>query len=61
MAAIETRLRGEGARIIVIDTSGTADFEGARGVYLARGYVLVARIPDFWADGDDKVTFAKRL
>ena len=59
--ALEKRLRDRGARILLADTSGLADFEATRTFYRARGYEEEARVRDFWAEGDDKVTFRKAL
>lgn len=61
VAASETALGGQGARLLLVDTSATAAFAGARAFYAAAGYGEVARIPGYWAEGDDRVTFAKRL
>ena len=59
--AIEVALREAGHRLLIVDTSGTDAFEGARAFYARLGYDAEARIRDFWADGDDKVTFRKHL
>jgi ribosomal protein S18 acetylase RimI-like enzyme len=61
VAELENRLRAQGNRILVVDTSGTPNFEGARAFYRRSGYVEEARIRDFWAKGDDKVIFWKSL
>ncbi len=58
---LETMLRQDGQRIIIIDTSGTDMFAGARAFYRRNGYDEEARIRDFWAAGDDKVIFRKSL
>ena len=50
-----------GARLLIIDTSQVDEQAAARQTYLACGYTQVAHIADFWADCDDKVSFAKRL
>ncbi|WP_298839668.1 GNAT family N-acetyltransferase [uncultured Roseobacter sp.] len=60
-ASAETRLRETGQRMLIVDTSGSSDFEGARTFYRACNYKQVAVIPDYWAAGDDKVTFCKML
>jgi ribosomal protein S18 acetylase RimI-like enzyme len=57
---MERRLAGR-ARLIVIDTSGRADYGPTRAFYAARAYREVAVVPDFYADGDDQIIFAKRL
>lgn len=61
MQAVEQRLMAEGARLIFVDTSGTDAFARTRAFYGMLGYDREARIRDYWADGDDKVTFRKRL
>jgi GNAT superfamily N-acetyltransferase len=57
---MERRLKGR-ARLITIDTSGRPDYTPTREFYAARGYVAVARVPDFYAPSDDQVIFTKSL
>ncbi len=57
---MEHRLTGT-ARLISVDTSGRPDYEPTRAFYAARGYQSVARVPDFYAPGDDQVIFTKAL
>lgn len=59
--ALEARLRAEGQRLLLVDTSGSDGFAKARAFYAKSGYSAVARIRDFWAEGDDKITFRKSL
>lgn len=59
--ALEQHLRDLDARILLADTSGTDDFAQTRDFYARNGYATEARIRDFWAAGDDKVTFRKAL
>jgi ribosomal protein S18 acetylase RimI-like enzyme len=59
--ALESNLRQRGARILIADTSGTDDFAATRAFYAAAGYTQESRIRDFWAAGDDKITFRKAL
>jgi GNAT superfamily N-acetyltransferase len=49
------------ARLVVVETAGRPDYAATRAFYEARGYAAVSVIPDFYAPGDDKVTFVKRL
>jgi ribosomal protein S18 acetylase RimI-like enzyme len=60
-ADLERRLAGRGVRILVVDTSGTDGFALTREFYRKQGYEPEARIRDYWAAGDDKVTFRKAL
>ncbi len=58
---LEQRLKKMGARVLIVDTSGTEDFAQTRAFYVKNGYDAEARIRDFWAAGDDKVIFRKAL
>ena len=55
---MERRLKGR-ARLVVVETAGRADYAPTRAFYEARGYRAVGLIPDFYAPGDDQVTFVK--
>ncbi len=61
MRFIETELKKLGHRILIVDTSGTDSFEGTRKFYEKLGYEKEAVIRDYWSEGDDKVTYRKRL
>jgi ribosomal protein S18 acetylase RimI-like enzyme len=51
----------EPARLLVIETSSLPRYESARRLYQRYHYREVARIPDFYADGDDRVLYTKRF
>jgi len=57
----ETDARRRGGRLMLIETSGRADYEPTRGFYLKAGYEREAVLRDYYRDGDDKVVFRKRL
>ncbi|MEM1236366.1 MAG: GNAT family N-acetyltransferase [Pseudomonadota bacterium] len=57
---LEGALTGQ-ARLLLAETSGTASFATARAFYTALGYARVAEIPEFCAEGDAKVIFARDL
>lgn len=61
MTFIENHLKNAGHRILIVETSGTAEFELTRAFYAKRSYTKEATIRDFWKEGDDKVIFWKRL
>jgi hypothetical protein len=44
-----------------VETSGRADYDGTRRFYERHGYRATARIPDFYAPGDDQVVYVKPL
>ena len=58
---VERRLNEREARLLVVETSARSDYESTRRFYERRGYGEHARISDFYAVGDDRVIYAKRL
>ncbi|HEY8469612.1 MAG TPA: GNAT family N-acetyltransferase [Longimicrobiales bacterium] len=58
---VERRLARLNARLVIIETSSQPQYHLTRAFYARRGYAEVARVPDFYEDGDDRVIFAKRL
>jgi ribosomal protein S18 acetylase RimI-like enzyme len=58
---VERRLRAQGARMLLIDTSTAPPMEAARRLYAALGYERVALISDYWGPGDGKLTFRRRF
>lgn len=61
MAAVERELAAQDIRLLLVDTSGTEAFARTRRFYEQLGYRREAVIRDYWANGDDKVTFVKSL
>jgi ribosomal protein S18 acetylase RimI-like enzyme len=61
LAAVERRLGDDAARLVVVETSGRAQYAPTRAFYLGRGYTEVARVRDFYAPDDDRIVFTKRL
>lgn len=58
---VERRLNERGARLLIVETSARIDYESTRRFYERRGYVERARLADFYAIGDDRVIYVKRL
>lgn len=58
---VESQVREAVGRLLIIETSSTTPFEVVRRFYARRGYANCGTIPDFYADGDHKVTYAKRI
>ena len=58
---VERRLRQREARLLVVETSSRDDYAPTRRFYEARGYDRVAQLRDFYAPGDDRVIYSKRL
>jgi uncharacterized protein len=61
LAAAEAAAVAENGRLMLVETSSKPPYEPSRRFYERSGYVEVARVPDFYAEGDDKVVYAKRL
>jgi len=61
MAYLEDQLKQNGNRILIVETSGTDDFKLTRKFYENLNYTKEAVIRDFWAAGDDKVIYWKKL
>lgn len=57
----KTRIEEMGGHRIYVETSGTTHYEPTRRFYERCGYVLQARIPDFYAPGDDKLIYCTNL
>jgi len=60
-AAAETAIRKAKGRLAFIETSSTPLYENTRRFYEGRGYETIARIPDFYMLGDDKLILQKKL
>lgn len=57
----EDKIKEANGRLALIETSSRPDYERTRRFHLLQGYELVCCIPDFYAPGDDKLVFRKRL
>lgn len=56
---LESKVEEEKGRMIIIETSSQVKYEPTRQFYLRLGYQEVARIPDFYKPGDDRVIYTK--
>lgn len=61
MDAVESTLTREGARMILIETASKPSYDATRAFYVRIGYDELARLPDFYRPGDDKVIYGRRL
>ena len=57
----EALIRRSQGRVVLLETSGRSLYDSTRGFYLAAGYNEVARVPEFYMPGDDRVIYAKYL
>jgi ribosomal protein S18 acetylase RimI-like enzyme len=58
---VEQMLTERGERILLVETSGTENFEYVREFYRKNGYEEEARIREFYTAGVDKIVFRKVL
>jgi len=61
LAYAEDKIKEAGGRLIVIETSSQTSYVKSRRFYSNHGYGAIARLPDFYAPGDDKIILQKRL
>ena len=58
---VEASVCAEGGRMLLIETDSKPEYEATRRFYQRRGCRVVARIPDFYRPGDDKIVYAKHF
>jgi len=58
--AVEHAVRAENGRLLVIETASKPEYAATRAFYERCGLELTARIPDFYARGDDKLVYCRR-
>ena len=56
---LEEKAGALGGRIIVIETAGQPKYLPTRQFYLGLGYTEVARVPDYYKPGDDRIIYTK--
>jgi GNAT superfamily N-acetyltransferase len=61
LAHAEDKIKEAKGRLIVIETSSQPGYEKTRRFYANHGYEAIARLPDFYAPGDDKIILQKRI
>ena len=61
ITASEEAVREMGGRILIAETSGTAEYAPTREFYVSVGYENEATIKDFYKLGDDLKIYTKRL
>jgi ribosomal protein S18 acetylase RimI-like enzyme len=58
---LEGVVRARGGRMILIDTSSIPQYKKTHKFYSRKGFQEVARIPDYYHPGNDRITFCKKL
>jgi len=61
LAAAEAGAAAAGCRQLIVETSGRPQYAPTHAFYHGLGYERVAELPDFYAPGDAKVFYVKRL
>lgn len=61
MHYLETLLKEQSKRILIVETSSSDQFKLTRKFYKGLGYIQEAIIRDFWQKGEDKVVFWKKF
>ncbi|HOG25433.1 MAG TPA: GNAT family N-acetyltransferase [Bacteroidales bacterium] len=61
MSWVEKNIALQGGTQIWIETSGRKDYEPTRGFYNKHGYEIMAELPEFYAPGDSKVIYRKKV
>lgn len=58
---LEEEVKGMNGRMILADTSSIPTYEKAQRFYLRKGFQEVARIADYYWEGNDRITYCKRI
>lgn len=61
LSAAAAQARALGGRLLVIETSGKPTYADQRAFYARCGCTLLARYPDFYRLGDDKLVYLLQL
>jgi ribosomal protein S18 acetylase RimI-like enzyme len=61
LAGVESAVTRAGGALLLADTAAKPSYARTRAFYESAGYVVEARIRDYYAPGDDRITYAKRF
>jgi len=61
LAAVEDAIKKLNGRLLIIETSSGQPYVLTRQFYLKNGYQLAETIPDFFRQGEDRVTYIKKF
>ena len=61
LGVLEEEVKANKGRMILVDTSSTAQYGKAHRFYLQNGFREIARVPDYYSQGNDRITFCKKL
>ena len=57
----EAEMEALGAKYVYVETASKEKYLPTRQFYLKNNYTMVARVPEYYARGDDKLIFMKRI
>ncbi len=60
MTAAEEEIRRRGGLLVLVETASKESYARTRHFYEAIGYREIARIPDYYRIGDDKIVYGKK-
>ncbi len=58
---LEEGMKARGGRMILAETSTIPQYEKTQRFYVKNGFREVAKIPDYYHSGNDRITFCRRL
>jgi GNAT superfamily N-acetyltransferase len=61
LKAAEEQIAKAGGKMTFIETSGKEQYDKTRRFYITHDYIEICNIPDFYAPGDSKVLYQKKL
>jgi len=61
LKAAEREIQKAGGRLALVETSSTPAYSKTRQFYDRHGYDEIARVPDFYEPGDDKIILRKLM
>lgn len=61
MAFSEHKIKDEGGRLVLIETSAKLSYSRTCRFYCSLGYEIIAQIPDYYAENEDKIILQKRI
>jgi ribosomal protein S18 acetylase RimI-like enzyme len=59
--AVEQAVKDIGGRMLLVETASKPEYQLTRAFYEHTGYKEIARIPDFYRAGDDKIIYCKKF
>ncbi len=61
LAGVESAVASAGGALLLADTAAKPSYARTRAFYESAGYAIEARIRDYYAPGDDRITYGKRF